>query len=601
MKKLLLTLIACLGVITANAWTVYFTNPDNWEKPYVWAWIEDDQNGVDGGAIMGTSWPGKEMTKGQDDIWYYSQNNDNGVPNSIIISDNGSDTDRFQLGFTNFATYGKEGDSYKVVATAENVDYTVYAYNNTSWDNLYLYYFGDINNCAEWPGIKEPTSAMVNDVTYLAYTVSVPNGAIENLIFNNDGENIQIPDCSITFGDEQEIYLNVTLLGASVIEDPQTYTPEAGPQYKEFTIYVANNTEWEDVYIYMWGDGEFAGKWPGTAPETDTETIDGVDYLVFKVTMPEGAKENIIFNNNINEQFEGPVTNFTEDLTITISKGDAGYEYEVEEGDVEPEPEKEYYTIYVYNNTGWDDENVALYTYQTGKDGAIAWPGVKTETVETLYNTDYLVYNVTVVKDAEWNLIFSDNGANQLGTYTLVFTDDLYLAITSTGVTLIEDPSEFNSSELPEPDTYNVYVYNDAGWDNVYLYVWGDTTGMGAWPGSTNVSTETINDYEFLLFEMPAFEGDEENLIFNNGKGVQLGDLTLTLTDELDLYIEITAQKASLIENLSTFVPSGISSILNGAEGQLEFYNLQGVKVSNPQKGIYILKNGNETKKVVIK
>lgn len=45
---------------------------------------------------------------------------------------------------------------------------------------------------------------------------------------------------------------------------------------------------------------------------------------------------------------------------------------------------------------------------------------------------------------------------------------------------------------------------------------------------------------------------------------------------------------------------SGIDSIENDNEA-VEYYNLQGVKVNNPQRGIYIVKTGNKTSKVTIR
>jgi hypothetical protein len=44
---------------------------------------------------------------------------------------------------------------------------------------------------------------------------------------------------------------------------------------------------------------------------------------------------------------------------------------------------------------------------------------------------------------------------------------------------------------------------------------------------------------------------------------------------------------------------SGIEDV-NVNDGEVEYYNLQGVKVENPEKGIYIMKQGGKTSKVVL-
>jgi hypothetical protein len=44
---------------------------------------------------------------------------------------------------------------------------------------------------------------------------------------------------------------------------------------------------------------------------------------------------------------------------------------------------------------------------------------------------------------------------------------------------------------------------------------------------------------------------------------------------------------------------SGIEDV-NAEDAEVEYYNLQGVKVENPEKGIYIMKQGGKTSKVVL-
>ena len=62
-------------------------------------------------------------------------------------------------------------------------------------------------------------------------------------------------------------------------------------------IYVDDQTGWDALTVYTWGDGEAFGGWPGAA--YTTETVDGKEYKVF--TVPAecfGYSCNLIFNNN---------------------------------------------------------------------------------------------------------------------------------------------------------------------------------------------------------------------------------------------------------------------------------------------------------------
>ncbi len=60
-------------------------------------------------------------------------------------------------------------------------------------------------------------------------------------------------------------------------------------------IYVENNTSWDAVGLYAWGDSELFGAWPGQAPIDEVE-IDGVKHLVFGLDT-DGGSFNLIFNN----------------------------------------------------------------------------------------------------------------------------------------------------------------------------------------------------------------------------------------------------------------------------------------------------------------
>ena len=50
-----------------------------------------------------------------------------------------------------------------------------------------------------------------------------------------------------------------------------------------------------------------------------------------------------------------------------------------------------------------------------------------------------------------------------------------------------------------------------------------------------------------------------------------------------------------------TSAGSGVAGIEADENAPVEYYNLQGVRVANPEKGLYIVKQGNKVEKRVIK
>ena len=49
-----------------------------------------------------------------------------------------------------------------------------------------------------------------------------------------------------------------------------------------------------------------------------------------------------------------------------------------------------------------------------------------------------------------------------------------------------------------------------------------------------------------------------------------------------------------------TILPTGIDAVITDSE-DVQLFDLLGRKVDNPTKGIYIIRNGNSTKKIMVK
>lgn len=112
----------------------------------------------------------------------------------------------------------------------------------------------------------------------------------------------------------------------------------------------------------------------------------------------------------------------------------------------------------------------------------------------------------------------------------------------------------------------------------------------------------------FLLAGVPNSDGSWPNKVSggvaisnNAGTGVRFdgngADLTTTLTGSHTLYFNI--ETMSMAFDYSDFT-TGVTSVEENIDAPAVYYNLQGVKVANPDKGIYIVKRGNKTSKVIL-
>lgn len=113
-----------------------------------------------------------------------------------------------------------------VVVPPTMEEYNVFVYNSTDWEKVYLYMTNDekVEYMGEWPGETTTETKTVKEVEYLVFTVELPEGSTQDLIFNN-GDKTQLKALSYTFTDD--LYVEITAEGATKI-DPETFVPEPG-------------------------------------------------------------------------------------------------------------------------------------------------------------------------------------------------------------------------------------------------------------------------------------------------------------------------------------------------------------------------------------
>ena len=127
----------------------------------------------------------------------------------------------------------------------------------------------------------------------------------------------------------------------------------------------------------------------------------------------------------------------------------------------------------------------------------------------------------------------------------------------------IENPDTPTPEEpLPERDGFRVYAYNNTGWPDLYLYMWGEKNDLnGKWPGMSPSGSIIINNNEFLYYDMGEKNtGLKEKLIFNC-IDEQLNEVSYTISK--DIYYEVTPNYVAVVDP-ENFKPSQNGLISNG-------------------------------------
>ena len=380
--------------------------------------------------------------------------------------------------------------------------FCVYVDDQTGWETLTMYMWGDVNDLnGGWPGMEVTGTWKHGGVVWKYFDFGEANtGLNENLIFNNGGAGIQLDNYNFTI--DRNIYLRVTADGVEEIGEPE------GVAHDGYALFVLNQSSQTDLALYAWGDGlsdanDLFGGWPGLAP-TGTQVINGNEYVYFDLGESRtGLNVNLIPNNNNNGvQWEGGDLNFTIDHDIYIRIYDGGYEvidkdYQPGEGGdtpgPEPQPVAEKVIIAVKNSVGYAAPHLYVYGDSEACGG---WPGAAP--VKTTDN-GWCLFELPA--NGNYNLILNDNGSTQKDGP----------AISTAGSHFFD----VNDSWVESANT--VTIQNNAGYTDPRLYAWGDGEIYGGWRGIK----PTSNANGLLVFPLPN-DGGTYNLILNGeGDGVQ--------------------------------------------------------------------------------
>ena len=422
--------------------------------------------------------------------------------------------------------------------------------------------------------------------------------------------------------------------------DPQLYTPlyvlmpgeinfgqptiEWEEQQAEVTYQVTfvNEAGWEgNIYAYAWsGDDKVLGDWPGTQMENEGNNT-------FSITLPSAA-EYIIFTNNNGSQ--------TADLAFVNNKQYTNAE----------EP-ADSYTVKFVNIAGWND----VYVYGWNGSTNSGWTANKAEKTSTVnvFGVDADVYECTISLSVEpKNLIFHNNDGTQTqdlqwvegATYSyddtekgyFLFTDDanqfkpaqifdvagakasyarqftpgnvctvvLPFAI---GADVAKDAGKFyrinsiadgyirGTEETPAP--YVPYIFIPAK-DNPFTNI-----GIGQLPAVQNNSITTAEGYTLQFVTETTELASDASYDYYGFQGGNFVKAAYATVNPFRSYIKV-AKSANAPATLiwTDDEATGISSLKADIQnGKADVYDLQGRRVLNPVRGLYIV-NG---KKVIVK
>ena len=411
--------------------------------------------------------------------------------------------------FTNI--WGQRWESYYRSGSdeeEEEVDhdgFVVYVDDQTGWDDLTLYMWGDVNDLnGGWPGMSVTGTVKKGGITWKYFDMGDANtGLAENLIFNNGGNGVQLADFAFTI--DRNIYLRVTAEGVEEVELEPTV------KHDGFALFILNESSQTDLALYAWGDAEAFGGWPGM-PATGTQTINGLTYTYFDLGESNtGLNLNLIPNNNGGGvQWEGGDLNFTIDHDIYLRIFDGGYEVISKDyqggGNTpgpDPQPVGETVIIAVKNSVGF--ANPHLYVWGDS-EACGEWPGAAPKATTA---NGWCLFELPA--GGTFNLILNDNGSPQIDGPEVKTVGSHF----------------FDVANGWEESPNTVTIQNNAGYSDPHLYAWGDGEIYGGWRGIK----PTSNQGGTLVFPLPN-DGGTYNLILNGeGDGVQQ-DIATVVADQ---------------------------------------------------------------------
>ena len=346
-----------------------------------------------------------------------------------------------------------------------------------------------------------------------------------------------------------------------------TFTVTNGTEPVVMKFVSATQKFHEITFIYTIVGGTEPVKYTVTV-KAENGTVEGAGEYA------EGAEATLTATANEGYEFVNWTVEGTEVSTENPYKFNVTADVEVvanfqEAAVVEPTTE----TVYFINNKGWSKVNAYAWEPQNAN-----WPGVAA-TKEAEQIGGYDVYSYTADAGKYANVIFNNGSGQQ--TADLKWTAGKYV-INNQWYT-----KEEAEVALAKPVEYEyVYFVDNQGWGKANIYTW--TPEVGTWPGvAMTKEAEQLAGYD--VYSYKAEKGTSfGGIIFNNGSGVQTGDLKWTAGKYYVKDAWYTKEEA--IEKLSAPVtPPVITYVLMGVKG--DWTNGIAMTVNQDNENEYVLLN----------
>ena len=477
---------------------IYFDNTATaWGQVNAYAYAN-----VNGEAkIFTEAWPGTTMQSNGNGIYFLQVPAD---ATEIIFNNGSSQTNDLKIPVNgNNLFNGSQWTNYDANAGQE---YRTVYYNNasTKWERLYAY----VDDGDRWPGI--PMTYEGNNI----YSVRLPATATQ-VTFNGSSHN--------TTG-----YCNVcgTYVGHVYYQDECTKCGQKRLDY--YLVGYINGADYgcegdyENMGQYKFKNGKLTVNFK-TDGYVFVKTTGNAGYFMTDGYPGAGITSSYLYNTNTlgdranKLHVPGGVA-----LTFTLvenSDGTLMLSYTTSDDDV-TDLDK---TVYFQNTAGW--EYVNAYYWSLTDATMVPWPGERMSLVDTT-NSVYEdpIYTFKLPADAQYVLFNSCKDAASEGVQSMdltVPTDNMLYSFSGFNAGW----SVYNPGKL----TLN-FDNSTTKWTKVNIYYWSENNEqMVKWPG------EEMTRGADNIFTA-AIPSNATKVIFNNGDGVQTGNLTILRNGDTYIY-----------------------------------------------------------------
>lgn len=410
-------------------------------------------------------------------------------------------------------------------------------------------------------------------------------------------------------------------------------TPDI-PSKEAFKVYFKNTVNWTTPYIHYWGSTE--SSWPGVAMSKVSGTSD-----IWTYTVPAGTT-GCLFNAGDGDPTKTADFSAQPNHLYTTS-GDQGV-YSGS-GDVEqPKPGNYPSTLYLIGNI-MDSEWSTEKGYEAkGTNGVYKFSNVKID--DSGNGSGYFAFATKL--GANWDVVNSGDryGAGASDTPIAAGKSDnivLYAAnvnasgsqswminagnyditadLSSMKLTVATVGSTVDPTPDPDPETYPAKLYmlgnvNGTDWatdkgveavGNKGVYTWNDVTidngnqgkGYFAFVTVLGANWDEVNGahrYGAPTENTPLAKGGNAAIrLYEAGVDASSSQSWEVDADTYTVRADLPNMKVYLMEGTG----AGIEDFIND-DTPAVFFNLQGQKVENPEKGVYIMVKGKKAVKVIL-